>query len=146
MLGLDGKFGGDQEYKVVADVLGVVVVTVREEQLGRGSDRERVFAAVPRGTGEAKGRGLNLTVDEAVRTCLQRKLPLRAAVFLPGAGVGSGHWHAMVPTDAAGRVVARALPAGVLPLLTAAGKQQLRDEIVTYDAEGGYANANAMVT
>ena len=52
----------------------------------------------------------------------------------------------MVPTDAAGRVVARALPAGVLPLLTAAGKQQLRDEIVTYDAEGGYANANAMVT
>ena len=31
---------------MVADVLGVVVVTVREEQLGRGSDRERVFAAV----------------------------------------------------------------------------------------------------
>ena len=134
-----GKFGGDQEYKVVADVLKVAIATVRTEQLGRESSRERVFVAMP-GEGTAAARGSNMTVDEAIRTCLQRKLPLRLALFIPGGGVGTGHWHALVPTDATGRVVTRAPPRGALPLMTREGQVRLRGEITAYDANGGYAN------
>ena len=83
-------------------------------------------------------------MDEAVRTCLQRGLPLRAAVFMPGGTLGSGHWHALTPTDATGRVVTRTPPKGALPLLTNGGREQLRSEISAYDAGGGYANAAAV--
>ena len=127
---------------MVADVLKMAIVTARAEQLGRGSDRERVYMALP-GDGTSAATGSNMTIDEAMRTCLQRRLPLRVAVFLPGGGVGTGHWHTLVPTDATGKVVVRALPSGALPLMMCGGQAQLRNEIATYDADGGYANAAA---
>ena len=82
----------------------------------------------------------NATLDEIMRTCLQNGRQLRMAIFLPPP---EKHWHALVPTDGAGRVVARQLPPGTLPLMTAAGQAPLRDDIAAYDASGGYENAAA---
>ena len=64
-------------------------MTVREEQLGRGSDRERVYVALP-GEGTAAATGSNMTVDAAMRTCERGRGEGRPAVQSGEPGEYSG--------------------------------------------------------
>ena len=131
-----GKYGGEGEFCAAAEVLRMAVVTMTASQQAEVSDRARVFAATPSGESQRTGDGANMTVEAVLRRCLQRGWDIRAAVFI----AEGRHYHAMVPLDAAGKVIYRPLPQNTLREWSDTGQRRLRRWLEAYDGIGGFAD------
>jgi len=130
-----GKFGGNREFLVAADVLRLAVASMTREQRNEQSDRARISLLTPGSGGRELGGDSTETVDSAIRRCLQRGWELRFAVY------HARHYHAMVPVSSVGKVLYRQAPGSVSHHWNDAKRAQLQGWLQAYDEGGGYTEA-----